>query len=647
MADRITITLPDGTKQEHPNGVTSREVAEAIGRRLAKAAVAARFNGVVIDLTRPLEEDGELEILTFADREGRDVYRHTTAHILAQAVKRLFPDVRLGIGPAIEDGFYYDFDVKGAFTPEDLEKIEEEMRRIVSEDLPLERLTLSREEAIARFEAMGEDYKVELIKELPEDAEISCYKQGDFIDLCAGPHLPSTGRVKAFKLLNVAGAYWRGEESRPMLQRIYGTSFEKRSELEEHLHRIEEARRRDHRVLGRQLDLFSIHEEIGPGLVLWHPKGARIREIVENFWREEHRRRGYEIVYTPHIAKSDLWKTSGHWDWYRENMYSPMEVEGSEYLLKPMNCPFHILMYKSETRSYRDLPLRWGELGTVYRYERSGVLHGMLRVRGFTQDDAHIICRPDQLEDELVEVFDLARFMMKTFGYEDFDVMLSVRDPENKDKYIGDDEGWALAERALARALERVGFEYRIEEGEAKFYAPAVDINLKDALGRGWQGPTIQVDFNLPERFDMTYIGEDGREHRPMMIHRTVLGTMERFIGGLIEHYAGAFPTWLAPVQVVVIPITDRTHAYAAEVAGRLEEAGLRVEVDYRNEKMGYKIRQAELQKVPYMLILGDREMEQGTVSVRERRKGDLGSSSLAEFMDRVLQEVREKTVNV
>ncbi|MCL4426634.1 MAG: threonine--tRNA ligase, partial [Firmicutes bacterium] len=437
---------------------------------------------------------------------------------------------------------------------------------------------------------------------------ISLYRQGDFLDLCAGPHIPSTGKVKHFKLLSVAGAYWRGDEKRPMLQRIYGTVFAKKSDLEEYLRRLEEAKRRDHRRLGRELDLFSLQEEAGPGLVFWHPKGGLVRQLIEDFWRAEHRRRGYEIVFSPHIAKLDLWKISGHWSWYKENMYSPINIDEVEYLLKPMNCPFHILMYKSATRSYRDLPLRWGELGTVYRYERSGVLHGLLRVRGFTQDDAHLFVRPDQLKDELVGVIDLAQFMMESFGYQNYELMLSVRDPENKTKYIGSDEVWEMAEKALVGALQTKGLPYVLGEGEAKFYGPAIDITLKDALGRGWQGPTIQVDFNLPERFDLAYIGEDGQPHRPVMIHRTVLGSMERFMGGLIEHYAGAFPLWLAPVQARLLPITERHHEYAYSVQKRLQEAGLRVEVDPRSEKVGYKIRQAEMEKVPYMLVVGDKE---------------------------------------
>lgn len=575
--------------------------------------------------------------------EGREILRHSTAHVLAQAVKRLFPEVKLAIGPAIENGFYYDFDKPEPFTLDDLGRIEEEMRRIVSENLPIVREEISRDDALALFRKMDEPYKLELIEDLPQDEVVSVYRQGEFVDLCRGPHLASTGEIRAFKLLNVAGAYWRGDEKRKMLQRIYGTAFPTEAGLQAYLHVLEEAERRDHRKLGKELDLFSLHEEAGAGLVYWHPKGAMIRKVIEDFWREEHLRRGYQLVYSPHIARRDLWEISGHWGWYRENMYSPIDIDGVEYLLKPMNCPFHILMYKTRTRSYRDLPIRWAELGTVYRYERSGVLHGLLRVRGFTQDDAHLFMRPDQLEDELVGVLDLVEFMMRSFGYKDYDMELSVRDPGNKEKYVGSDEVWNMAEGALVAALDRKGLPYTRMEGEAKFYGPAIDVKVKDALGRGWQGPTIQVDFNLPERFDLEYIGEDNSPHRPVMIHRTVLGSMERFVAGLVEHYAGAFPVWLAPVQVRVIPIADRHVDYARKVASELADAKVRVEVDDRSEKIGYKIREAQVEKVPYMLVAGDREAERGTVSVRSRGQGDLGPMSLTDFRARVLREIEAK----
>lgn len=583
--------------------------------------------------------------LTFDDERARWALRHTASHILAQAVKRLYPDAKLAIGPAIEDGFYYDFDVKEPFTPEDLEKIEAEMKKIVSENFPVVREEIDREAAIKLFREMNEPYKVELVEELPEDETITIYRQGEFLDLCAGPHVPSTGMVKAFKLLSVAGAYWRGDERQTMLQRIYGTAFMNKEDLQAHLDRLEEIKKRDHRRLAKELDLFSIQEEGGPGLVYWHPKGALIRQLIEDFWREEHRKRGYDLVYSPHIAKLELWKTSGHWNWYKENMYSPMDIEGVEYLLKPMNCPFHILIFKNATRSYRDLPMRFGELGTVYRYERSGVLHGALRVRGFTQDDAHIFCLPDQLEDEIVGVLDLTEYMMQVFGYKEYYCMLSVRDPEDKSKYAGEDATWELAEAALASALKRKNLEYKVDPGEAKFYGPAIDIKVKDALGRLWQGPTIQVDFNLPERFDISYIGEDGAKHRPVMIHRTVLGSMERFVAGLVEHYAGAFPLWLSPVQVAVIPISEKQADYAVKVASELKARGFRVDCDLGAEKMGYKIRQAQLQKVPYMLIVGAREAENGTVSVRHRSLGDLGSFALEEFMEKAGEEARAKSL--
>ncbi|MCL5038785.1 MAG: threonine--tRNA ligase [Firmicutes bacterium] len=639
----IKIRFPDGQEKEYPEGVTAGEIAEGLGAGLARAALAALIDGEMVDLSRPLSQTGEIRLLTFDDPEGREVLRHSTSHVMAQAVQHLFPGVKLAIGPAIEDGFYYDFDVPQPFTPEDLTRIEEEMGRIIAADYPFLREEVSREEALRLFAERGEKYKVELIVDLPAGEPISLYRQGDFLDLCAGPHIPSTGKVKHFKLLSVAGAYWRGDEKRPMLQRIYGTVFAKKSDLEEYLRRLEEAKRRDHRRLGRELDLFSLQEEAGPGLVFWHPKGGLVRQLIEDFWRAEHRRRGYEIVFSPHIAKLDLWKISGHWSWYKENMYSPINIDEVEYLLKPMNCPFHILMYKSATRSYRDLPLRWGELGTVYRYERSGVLHGLLRVRGFTQDDAHLFVRPDQLKDELVGVIDLAQFMMESFGYQNYELMLSVRDPENKTKYIGSDEVWEMAEKALVGALQTKGLPYVLGEGEAKFYGPAIDITLKDALGRGWQGPTIQVDFNLPERFDLAYIGEDGQPHRPVMIHRTVLGSMERFMGGLIEHYAGAFPLWLAPVQARLLPITERHHEYAYSVQKRLQEAGLRVEVDPRSEKVGYKIRQAEMEKVPYMLVVGDKERDLGQVAVRQRQQGDLGPMGVEDFLSKARAEIGEK----
>ncbi|MEW6031545.1 MAG: threonine--tRNA ligase [Bacillota bacterium] len=572
-----------------------------------------------------------------------EVYRHSVSHVMAQAVKRLFPEVRLAIGPAIADGFYYDFELTRPLTPEDLETVEAEMRRIVAEDLPITRRELGREAAREFFGKAAERFKLELIDDLPGEETISCYTQGEFTDLCLGPHLARTGEInpEGFKLLSVAGAYWRGDESREMLQRVYGTAYETKEELEAHLARLEEARRRDHRRLGRELDLYSTSEEAGAGLVLWHPKGGLVRMLIEDFWRREHLRRGYDIVFSPHIAKAELWARSGHLQWYRDSMYSGMDIDGVEYLVKPMNCPFHILMYQSQGRSYRDLPLRWAELGTVYRYERSGALHGLLRVRGFTQDDAHIFCRPDQLEAEIEGVIDLALFMLQSFGFDRYEMELSLSDPDRMDQFAGEPERWRKAEDVLDAILQRRGEQYRRAVGEAAFYGPKIDIKLIDALDRGWQGPTIQFDFNLPERFDLSYKGEDGAPHRPFMIHRTVLGSMERFLGSLIEHHAGSFPVWLAPVQVRVLPVTDRNLAYAGEVARRLREAGLRVEVDGRGEKIGYKIRQAQLEKVPYMLVTGDREQEAGTVSVRHRSRGDEGPRPVGDFAAEAVAEAR------
>ncbi|MHB1415635.1 MAG: threonine--tRNA ligase [Chloroflexota bacterium] len=563
--------------------------------------------------------------------------RHSAAHILAEAVQQMFPDAKLGIGPAIEDGFYYDFELPRTLTPEDFEEIERRMAKVVKADVPFEREELPRDEAKRLFDQLGQPYKVELIEDLP-DEKVSVYRQDGFADLCRGPHIKSTGELGAFKILSVAGAYWRGDEHRPMLQRIYATAFATQEELDQHLYRLAEAARRDHRRLGRELDLFSIQDEVGPGLILWHPKGALVRKLVEDFWRDQHYRKGYQLLFSPHIGRLDLWRTSGHLQSYGENMFSPMEIDGQEYQLKPMNCPYAILIYKSKLRSYRELPLRWAELGTVYRYERSGVLHGMMRVRGFTQDDAHIFCRPEQLESEVAGVLDFALFMLRSFGFRDFGIDLSVRDPLVVNKYLGSDEIWDRAESALVQALESRGLSYTRAEGEAVFYGPKIDIRLIDALGRSWQGPTIQVDFNLPEKFDLNYVGEDGQPHRVAMIHRTVLGSMERFIGVLIEHYAGAFPVWLAPVQATVIPIADRHVEYAQSVVNELLAKDVRVELDDRREKVNYKIREAQLAKVPYMLVVGDREAGDGTVSVRLRSGENLGAKPLAEVIDTIQQ---------
>jgi threonyl-tRNA synthetase len=568
-----------------------------------------------------------------------EVMRHSASHIMAEAVLALFPDVKFGIGPATAEGFYYDFDLPRSLTPDDLSAIEVKMHEIVAADHPFLSEEVGKETARQLFES--QPYKMELIDELPDDV-LSVYRQGSFVDLCRGPHVASTGDVKAVKLLSLAGAYWKGDERRPMLQRIYGTAFETEEELQSYLARLDEAAKRDHRKLGKTLDLFSIHEEAGAGLAYWHPKGTRIRTIIEDFWRNEHFKRGYDLVSIPHLAKIDLWKTSGHLEYYRDSMYPPMDVEGQGYLVKPMNCPGHILIYKTQLRSYRQLPLRWAELGTVYRWERSGTLHGLTRVRGFTQDDAHIFCRPDQLEDEVVGVVEFACFMLKAFGFEEYDVKLSTR----PDKYAGTIEVWEHATETLKRALERLDIDYEVDPGEGVFYGPKIDISLRDSLGRAWQGPTTQVDFNLPERFDVNYVGEDGLEHQVVMVHRTLLGSMERFLGCLIEHYGGAFPVWLAPVQAVLIPITDQNLAYARNLEAELRSEGMRVEVDERSERMNLKIRDAQMQKVPYMLIAGNEEVANSTVSVRLRSGENLRGLAVAEFKAMVRNAVETKAID-
>jgi threonyl-tRNA synthetase len=637
---QITVTFPDGSKKPFAVGTTVRKVAEAVGSGLARAALAGKVDGESVDLNHQLEKDAKVEILTFSSDDGKEVYWHSTAHVMAQAVQDLYPDAKVTIGPPIENGFYYDFDVPQPFTPEELDKIEDRMRQIFKEDQPFERLEMSRDEAVEVFKDLGEDYKLEILEEIGPDESITVYRNGDkWCDLCRGPHVPSTGRIKAFKLLNSSGAYWRGDESNVMLQRIYGISFPDKKELQAYLDRLEEAKRRDHRTLGQQLDLFSIHDTVGPGLVLWHPKGSRIRAEIESFWRQAHFEAGYDLVGSPHVGRADLWNTSGHLDFYREDMYAPMDVDGQEFYAKPMNCPFHIMIYKSTLRSYRDLPYRWAELGTVYRYERAGVLHGLLRVRGFTQDDAHIFCRPDQIGEEILRVIDLSLSILRSFGFEDFKVYISTR-PE---KYVGDLKDWELATDALRQAVDSRGLPHQDEEGGGVFYGPKIDIKINDALGREWQCTTIQFDFNLSERFDLTFVGQDGRHHRPYMVHRTILGSMERFFGVLIEHYAGNFPLWLAPVQAVVLPVSDPFLEYAREVGGRLKDAGLRVEVDDQDAKLGYKIREAEVQKVPYMLVVGQEEAGNGTVSVRRHGDGDLGKLAVDALILRMDEEIREK----
>ncbi len=636
---QITVTLPDGSTRRCPAGVTAGEVLREAGDDAEGAIVAARIDGEVVDLSAKVEKDASVSAVTFDTDEGREVFRHSASHVLASAVKKLRPEATLAIGPAIEGGFYYDFDVDEPFTPEDMEQFERAISEIIAADVPFKREEVPMDEARRMFDDMGEKYKLELLDDIPDEI-VSVYRHDDFVDLCRGPHLPSTGMIKAFKLLSVAGAYWRGDERNRMLQRIYGTAFPTGESLEQYLELLELAEKRDHRRLGKVLDLYSFDPEIGAGLVLWHPKGARIRQVIEQFWIDEHYKRGYQLIYSPHIANERVYERSGHLENYAESMYAPIEIEGQRYRLKPMNCPAHIKIYQTKKRSYRELPYRLCELGTVYRFERRGTLHGMLRVRGFTQDDSHIFCTPEQLADEVAGVLDLAGYMMDAFGYE-YQLSLATR-PE---KSLGTDEEWERSTEALRSALESRSLEYDVEEGGGVFYAPKIDLKLVDALGRGWQGPTIQVDLNLPKRFDVAYVGKDGHEHETVIVHRTVLGSMERFIGGLVEHYGGAFPTWLAPVQVAVLPISEAQLEYASSVESELKAAGFRVETDARDDKIGYKIREAQVQQVPYMLVLGRKEVESGAVAVRHRRKGDLGQMKLDEFLALISEEVGSKTI--
>ncbi|MCC6363705.1 MAG: threonine--tRNA ligase [Bryobacterales bacterium] len=640
----IQITLPDGSRQEYPAGSRPLDIAKAISPRLADAAIVARVNGELYDLTRPLETDASLEILTSKNPEALEVYRHSTAHLLAAAVLELFPETKLGIGPPTETGFYYDFQRDTPFTPEDLEKIEAKMWEIQKRDLPYERKMTPKPQGLEKYKDMGEYMKCELIEEKADDI-FSEYTLGPhFIDFCRGPHVPSTTKIKAFKLLSIAGAYWKGDEKNHQMQRIYGTAFFTQKELDEYIHHLEEARKRDHRKLGPELDLFSIQELAGPGLIFFHPKGGIVRKLLEDWMRDQYLKRGYSLVYTPHIARSDLWKTSGHYNFYAENMFKRMELDDAEYQLKPMNCPFHILIYRNSQRSYRDLPVRLGELGTVYRYERSGVMHGLLRVRGFTQDDAHIFCRPDQIEDEIVNCLQFAIDTLTTFGFNEYDAELSTWDGGASGKYDGTPDQWALAEDALHKATARLNMNVKVMADEAAFYGPKIDVKLVDAIGRRWQLSTVQFDFTLPRRFGLEYIGEDGKAHQPLMCHRALFGSVERFFGILLEHYAGAFPVWLAPVQVMVLPITDRTLEYARQVQARLKDAGLRAELDDRKEKVQLKIREAQLQKVPYMLVVGDREAANNTVSVRNRKHGDQGVKPLEQFLAETQKLIDGKT---
>jgi threonyl-tRNA synthetase len=630
----INIQLPNGVNKTFPTGTTVGEIIESIGAQ--NSTVGAKVNGNLADFYFEIDSDSEIEPIKINSEEGLYFIRHTAAHIMAEAVQSLFPEAKVTIGPVIENGFYYDFEYSRGFTPEDLEKIEDKMKEIVNQKKPLTRKKVSRDDAISIFDKDGENYKVEIVNDLPSDEPITIYDQDGWYDLCRGPHAPSTGFVKAFKLLSSAGAYWRGDEKNAMLQRIYGTAFWDRKELKNYLNRLEEAKKRDHRKVGKELDLFSIQEDIGPGLVLWHPKGSRIRRVIEDFWREQHERYGYELLYTPHIANIELWKTSGHLEFYSENMYPRMEVDNTEYQLKPMNCPFHIMIYKTHIRSYRDLPLRWAEIGTVYRYERSGVLHGLLRVRGFSQDDAHIFCRPDQIEEEVRGVLDLTILFLKTFGFDDYEIYLSTR-PE---KFVGSEDVWDRATDALRNALDSKGLKYEMDEGGGAFYGPKIDLKIKDVLGRAWQCSTVQVDFNLPERFEMSFIGDDNTRHQPIMIHRAIFGSMERFFGVLIEHYGGAFPMWLSPVQMRIATIADEHVEYGERVYKTLKEKGMRVEKDFRNEKLGFKVREAQLEKIPYLLVIGNNEMESGTVAPRKLGGENLPSMTIEDFVNSVESEL-------
>ena len=645
MADSIHVKLPDGSVKDVPKGTTVLDIAKSISPRLADAALAAKTNGDLIDLTRPLEKDTDLRILTEKDPEALDVYRHSSAHLLAAAVLELFPETKLGHGPATENGFFYDFYRPTPFTPEDLEKIEKKMQELVQQNIPYAREFLPRDQGLAEFKKEGDFMKCHFIEQFTKpDEKISIYRTGKFTDFCRGPHIPSTGKIKAFKLFNIAGAYWLGDEKNPQLQRIYGTSFFSKKDLDAHLQQIEEAKKRDHRVLGKQLDLFSIQELAGPGLIFWHPKGGIIRKEMEDWMREEYLKRGYSLVVTPHVARRQLFFTSGHEGYYGQNMFDAMELDDAEYRLKPMNCPGHILIYADSLKSYRDLPQRYGELGTVYRYERSGVMHGLLRVRGFTQDDAHIFCTPEQVEQEIVGCTEFALAVLKAYGFDKFQVELSTWDPNDRKSFLGTEEQWSMANRSLEKALQRLNIEYKTIPGEAAFYGPKIDIKLVDAIGRLWQLSTVQFDFNLPQRFNLEYVAEDGSRKQPVMVHRALYGSVERFFGVLIEHYAGAFPVWLSPVQVAMIPISERHAEYANKVADQLKATGVRVHVDSRNEKMNAKIREHAMQKVQFLLVVGDKEAESGNVNVRTRGQEKTETITAVEFVEKIGKLIREKS---
>ncbi len=635
---KIKVVFSDKTQKEYPKRISILEIVQDLNPQLAKDALVASIDGQLVDLAKKLENDCNLAVFTFQDPQGKYVFWHSTAHIMAQAVQELFPGTKLAIGPPIEEGFYYDFDKTSPFEPEDLEKIEKRMQEIIGENSSFQREELDSQKAHQFFQNRNEDYKLEIIRDLNHPT-VSLYKHSRFVDLCMGPHLPHTGKIKAFKLLTIAGAYWRGIETNPMLQRIYGVSYPTQEELDDFLKRLEEAKKNDHRRLGKELELFSFQEEAGPGLVFWHPKGALVRKIIEDFMKDLLLKNGYDLVNTPHIAKINLWQTSGHTEFYRESMYPTMDLQESSYQLKPMNCPFHILIYKSKLRSYRDLPIRLAEFGTVYRNERTGVLHGLTRVRGFTQDDSHIFCRPEQTEDEILKLLELTSFILKAFGFKEYEINLSTR-PE---KYIGEISDWEKATLALKNALEKYQLPYKIGEGEGVFYGPKIDLLIKDALKRTWQCTTIQFDFNLPERFDLNFVGPDGKFYRPIMIHRAIFGSLERFLGILIEHYGGAFPLWLSPVQLIILPITEAQLDYAQKLKFQLENENLRVKVDERNEKINAKIRDAEVEKIPYMFIIGKKEIESNKVSVRKHSQGDLGVFDLDEIIQRVQKEIEEK----
>jgi threonyl-tRNA synthetase len=644
--DNIQITLPDGSTRDVPSGTTAAQVAAQIGPRLAKDALVARVDGELVDLSKPLDHSVKLSILTAKDPDAVQVFRHSAAHLLAAAVLELYPNVKLGIGPPIENGFFYEFVRPEPFTPEDLAKIEAKMHELAAKDVPNERKFLPKPEALELYRKSNQEFKCELIEEKAIEPMVSFYTTGKFMDFCRGPHIPSTGRIKAFKLMNVAGAYWKGQEGNPQMQRIYAACFVDQKDLDEYLHKLEEAKRRDHRKLGQELDLFSIEEDAGPGLVFWHPKGGIIRRVMEDWLREALTRHGYDLVFTPHVMRRHLWEISGHTGFYKDNMFGPMEVEKDDYQLKPMNCPGHILIYRSRLRSYRELPVRLAELGTVYRYERSGVLHGLLRVRGFTQDDAHIFCMPEQIEKEVQDCVEFAWEVLRVFGFDRYEVELSGGDSSRPQDYAGTPEEWKHAEDALTSTLKRMNVPYKYMPGEAAFYGPKIDVKLVDAIGRPWQLTTVQFDFNLPRRFKLEYVGEDGSRHQPLMVHRALWGSVERFFGVLIEHYAGAFPAWLSPVQASVLPLSEKTIDYAQKVTQQLKDAGIRVHLDDRNEKLQAKIRDAQLQKIPYMLVLGGKEAEAGTVSVRHRTKGDLGPRPLDQFLADLRQEIDTRAVS-